>query len=116
METAANVVSVHSRDGSLYYMCPGCHCYHYVRVGDGPHPRWGWNGSHVKPTLNPSVLVTAVKPLTDDQYKSVMAGELFEPEHTVCHHFMWDGVLNFLADCTHDLKGQKVPMAPIKAV
>lgn len=43
--------------GGLMFWCPGCDGAHEVRVGDGPGPRWNWNGSADRPTFTPSILV-----------------------------------------------------------
>ncbi len=77
--------------GEVIWMwyCPGCKCGHWTRT-TGKEPCWGWNGSKTKPTFTPSVKVTS---------------------STVCHSFVVDGVIKFLDDCTHELKGQNVPMA-----
>lgn len=75
----------------LVFECPGCHCGHALDTN-----RWGWNGDMVKPTASPSLLINA-------------AGA---PEVPRCHFFMCDGNLQFLSDCTHDLAGQTVRMAP----
>jgi len=32
---------------------------------------------------------------------------------SVCHTFIRDGKIEFLGDCTHDLKGQTVPLPPL---
>ena len=31
--------------GGLTFWCPGCKEVHTVWHGEGPGPRWGWNGS-----------------------------------------------------------------------
>lgn len=93
----------------LAFWCPGCDCMHAVTVGDGPHPRWGYNGDPEKPTFTPSILVNGAEPLTDDQRAAWARGEpLPEPTPTVCHSFVTDGRIQFLGDCTHELAGQTV--------
>lgn len=76
----------------LRWWCPGCQCAHIVPLG--PPSGWMWNGDLEAPTLSPSVLVKAADPL-------------------VCHCWVVGGRIEFLADCTHDLEGQTVPMGPI---
>lgn len=73
---------------SWMWWCPGCKCGHWTRT-KGRSPCWGWNGSKAKPTFSPSILVTS---------------------QNRCHSFVIDGVIQFLGDCTHELKGQHVPM------
>ena len=73
------------------YHCPGCCNCH------GPNTTWGFNGDYEKPTLTPSVKVTG--------------GNIDGP--TVCHHYITDGNIVFLSDCTHHLAGQTVPLEPL---
>jgi hypothetical protein len=84
--------------GQLFHWCPGCKMLHAVYVDDTKFPvTWKWNQSIGKPTFSPSVLV-----FPNDR------------EHR-CHYFVNEGMLEFLTDCHHELKGQKVPMPDIPA-
>ena len=90
--------------------CPGCKWSdgspmdHYLNVKCPPElkestynagrPHWEWNGSLDKPTFSPSLLVDA--------------GQRF-----LCHSFIRDGRIEFLNDCTHELKGQTVDLPEI---
>jgi len=65
-----------------------------TRAGTG---KWSWNGDTEKPTLKPSILTKS----RDDK------GEV------VCHSFVNDGMVQFLGDCTHELKGKTVPLLDI---
>lgn len=71
--------------------CPGCQEMHVL-----PWKRGGWtfNGNVDSPTFVPSFRI-------DDR-----AGN-------VCHFILTAGVLDFCADSTHALKGQKVPLPPL---
>lgn len=90
---------------------------HVVWTGDGPGPRWGWNGNVERPTFTPSVLVTGVKRLTDEQLAAWMRGEpLPEPVQQRCHTFVTDGRIQFLGDCTHALAGQTVDLPDVPAM
>lgn len=82
--------------GGLMFRCRGCNAAHMVRVGDGPGPRWGYNGNPERPTFTPSVSVT---------YNGPDAGIDGAPP-AVCHSFVTDGRIQFLGDCTHALAGQ----------
>ncbi len=73
------------------FHCPGCECGHYVRTM-GPEPRWEFNGDQEKPTVSPSILV-----FWDDPARR-------------CHSFVKDGMIQFLDDCWHPLKGQTVAL------
>lgn len=104
----------------ISFMCPGCGSRHVVHVGDGPGPRWSWNGDMDKPTLSPSVLVRS------GHYASHNSGECwcdYNRKHpddawvecTICHSFVVDGQIQFLGDCTHKLAGQTVPLVDDEA-
>jgi hypothetical protein len=96
--------------GLVAFWCPGCDGAHQVGVGDGPGPRWGFNGDGDKPTFTPSILVRGVQRMTDDEYARIMGGEHIEPRPFVCHSFVTDGRIRFLGDCTHSLAGQTVDL------
>ena len=97
------------RAGYLTFWCPGCDSCHSVGVGEGPGPRWGYNGYPEKPTFTPSVLVTY--PAVPD------AEEGFEEWRSArtCHSFVTDGRIQFLSDCTHALAGQTVDLPEFPA-
>lgn len=79
----------------LMWRCPGCRDVHAVGVGgdSASGMGWTWNGSMTAPTFSPSIL------------KSGGAGP-------TCHSFVRDGMVEFLADCGHELAGQSVRMLP----
>lgn len=81
--------------GHVYYifMCPGCNSPHTF------NDTWQFNGDIEKPTVSPSLLVT------------------YPPDSALkdrCHSFIKDGMIQFLNDCTHELKGQTVELPEIK--
>lgn len=87
---------------SLWLWCPGCDDAHRITV-DGSDT-WTWDGNESAPTISPSILVSSHK--------------TFDEEHNVvdtplCHSFVRVGRWEFLADCTHALAGQTVPMVPL---
>lgn len=117
-------LSRHLRDvagGGLAFWCQGCREAHVIWVGEGPGPRWTWNGDVDKPVFGPSVLVTGVKRLTDEQHAAFMRGEpLPEPTPSRCHTFVGcngarPGEIVFLSDCTHELAGKTMPLAEMPA-
>jgi hypothetical protein len=77
-------------DPSWWWWCPGCKMPHRVTA------RWSVTGPLSKPTFAPSVVHRWTPP----------EGE------QVCHCFVREGRIEFLADCTHALAGQTVPMTP----
>lgn len=95
-------------DGYLLFWCPGCDGAHRVGVGDGPGPRWGYNGNADAPTFTPSILVRGTQPITDEERGIILAGGSVEKRPLVCHSFITDGHIQFLGDCTHALAGQTI--------
>jgi hypothetical protein len=86
-----------TRGGHLLFWCPGCQQLHGgVNVENQDQPLWDWNKSLEKPTIRPSILVT--KP-NNNTYR--------------CHSFITDGKIQFLSDCSHDLKGKTVDLEDI---
>lgn len=98
-------------DDYVYFMCPGCKDYHAIKTGAGG---WSFNGDGDKPTFTPSVLVSVQTwhpPVTNEN----MAVWDIEPweQHLViqtCHSFVADGRIQFLSDCSHDLKDTTVDL------
>lgn len=81
------------------FECPGCKEAHMVRVfSSKPETGWTFNGDFEKPTIRPSILVN---------------GNLECPNEPRCHSFVTDGMIQFLDDCTHELKGQTVKLEDI---
>jgi len=72
-----------------HFVCPGCNAEHAF------DDRWGFNGDFEKPTISPSFL---------------QQGSLGDNKYGTCHSFIKDGMIQFLGDCTHELKGQTVPL------
>ncbi len=106
--------------GMLMFWRPGCDGAHQVRVrsADGPRPSWEWNGDAERPTFSPSILVRGVE-MTEKgraDYEAWAAGGYpahsgpFDSRPFVCHSFVTGGQIQFLADCTHALAGQTVPL------
>lgn len=83
---------------AYFFMCPGCGEKHafWVRNNDGSEG-WKWNGDFEKPMVHPSIKVTTPggKP------------------GAVCHSFITYGRIQFLDDCTHELRGKTVELPDI---
>lgn len=75
--------------------CPGCKCGHWFKT-DGGSPSWQFNGDMHRPTINPSLLVR----------------HSANGQAVVCHSFIRDGQMQFLDDCTHELKSTTVSLQP----
>jgi len=96
--------------GNVAIFCPGCKCEHVIATVQ-PQSNgaiWSFNGNMDKPTFKPSLLIRT----------GSFACPGFEdpPElpPSVCHSFITDGLIQFLTDCTHSLKGQTVELPDIK--
>lgn len=78
------------------FYCPACKECHWVAVGPRslwpPSLRWQFDGNLENPTISPSLLVTHKMPNGERR----------------CHSFIRDGKIQYLEDCTHDLRGQTV--------
>jgi len=99
-------------DGRGTFNCPGCNMIHTIKVsGAGA---WTYNFNSKAPTIQPSIKVSGVVPLTDAEYERVIAGEKHVAVHYVCHSFIRDGQIEFLTDCTHSLAGQTVPLPDLE--
>lgn len=98
-----------STDKTLLFWCPGCDEAHGIPV-DGSRG-WTWNGDLEFPTTEPSILVkgNAYGPdkMTFNKYDGPFPCELTP---TVCHSYIRNGKIEFLADCTHALAGQIVDL------
>jgi len=99
--------------GRLLFWCPGCDEAHQIRVredGQNTGGAWGFNGNYDRPTFSPSVKVSGKRRITDEEYDRIIAGEKLDIPDMVCHSFVRDGQIQFLADSTHALAGQTVPL------
>lgn len=97
----------------LWFVCPGCKSrgdgwsgLHALPVnhagrpatvqGATRRPFWDFDGNLTAPTLAPSILTGRG-----------------DPQGFVCHSFLRNGVFEFLGDCTHQHRGQRVPMVEL---
>lgn len=85
------------KERGLYaFFCPGCQYHHsfntkiYSDAGGRSYPVWDFNGDVDNPTFSPSLLVNRDFP------------------ERRCHLFLKEGMIQFLNDCHHGLKGQTV--------
>ena len=95
---------------SMWLWCPGCEDSHRIVIFGAN--AWTWNKSTTAPTVTPSIKVTGVQWAPDQGFHKPR--HRVEPgEQVVCHSFLTDGQWQFLADSTHVLAGQTVPMVPL---
>jgi hypothetical protein len=89
--------------GGYAHWCPACNEMHAFAI-DAPQrngAKWTFDGNLESPSFSPSMNIR-IGPYPSDDEKS---GRI-----DVCHYFLNGGMLQFLTDCTHDLKGQTVPL------
>lgn len=112
----------------LLFHCPGCRHVHGPSVGEGPGPRWEWNGDYEKPVFSPSLLVqwrmySAEARAESDAFQAAHGRLPTDDEvaprwdNKVCHSFIGcngaaPGQIIFLGDCTHALAGQVAEIPP----
>ena len=88
--------------GKGYHACPANEATHITLRFPGPTGRltlpikppagWDFDGNVEQPTLNPSVLTT------------------MDHKQQRCHSYVRGGSVQFLDDCSHEFKGQTVPL------
>lgn len=97
---AREIANINEHPGSADIMifCPGCKCGHgiWTTKRNGNECIWEFNGNLEKPTVSPSLLVHGFNEITNKEYR--------------CHSFIKDGKIQFLNDCSHELKGQTVDL------
>lgn len=97
----------------IEFWCAPCNTIHAINGG------WQWNGSETAPTFTPSVLVRSGH--YGEQYKvgdscwcTYNAARPAEDKVSfkcyLCHSYVTDGKIQYLNDCSHDLKGQTIEL------
>lgn len=76
---------------------------------------WSFDGNVEKPTYSPSFRHSGIKTVKVD---GKWTGEwVLDPQGNpvpeVCHYILTNGIINYCADCTHELAGKSVPMAEL---
>lgn len=112
---AAINARLRSVEGHFFaFWCPGCKETHGVPSGRG----WTWNGNTDAPTVQPSLLITSGHYVSEWKpgtacwctYNAAHPKQRSPFACERCHTFITDGQIHFLADCTHALAGQTVPI------
>ena len=98
-----------TEDGRILFYCNGCENLH------GVDNKWDFNGDFEKPTINPSILVTGTRHLTDEEYQAILSGKEIGDKSFVCHSFVRYGKIQYLSDSTHHLAGQAVDLIDEKS-
>ena len=89
------------------HWCPGCKEMHTL------FDSWQFNGNLEKPSYQPSFKIEGLKRIltpTGEWTGEWVLNKFDRPIKYICHYILTDGILNFCGDCTHDLKGQQVPL------
>lgn len=102
-------------DERLGFWCPGCREMHVISVAEG---RWKFDGNYEAPTFTPSVLVQGghFAPGWTEGDGCWCKWNQENPDEAVrfvcarCHSHVRGGMIEFLGDCSHELKGQSVKM------
>lgn len=94
--------------GGYAHWCPGCGYGHEINVDEvnSSGAKWSFNNDPRKPTFQPSVNMRVNTPDMGERYQP-------DVESTVCHYFIRDGRIMYLADSTHRLSGQTVDLPDI---
>lgn len=100
------------KKGVIAIWCQGCNTYHQIATKE-PFSNgavWTFNGDMDRPTFTPSLLVKT------GSFAS--PGFIDPPEipPTLCHSFITNGMIQFLGDCTHNLKNQTLELPEIKEI
>jgi hypothetical protein len=82
----------------ITWWCPGCRHAHSVATDGGAGPVWDFDGNLEAPTISPSFrkFIPAMPDHPRPEYRA---------ERTTCHIWLKAGVIEFLNDCRHELRG-----------
>lgn len=94
--------------GGLGHWCPACGIMHVFAVGEPSTRgvRWTWDGDVDRPTFQPDMNIA-----WGDELRAAFAGR----GGGRCHYRLAAGVLEFAWDCTHALRGRRVPLPRLPA-
>lgn len=79
------------------FYCLGCRHPHSLKLRPGPSPSWEFNNNADLPTLDPSVHVNP-------------PGKHYIKSHPICHSYVRNGQIEYLADSTHAFSGQTIDL------
>ncbi|QNH60766.1 DUF6527 family protein [Hymenobacter sediminicola] len=121
MDTAV-LLPISNTPGYYLFYCPGCKESHRINTNPAnPGACWTLTGTPEKPTIRASVLVRSGHHVPGGTAKDGRCWCDYHRENpgsgaphcSVCHSFVTDGQIQFLADCTHELAGQTVALQPV---
>lgn len=104
-------------------MCPACGTYHVFddKVNSARAKMrgggWDFNGDVDRPTFSPSMLMRTNFDIAAFS-RAEKAGRALPVDMPkidyVCHSYVREGRIEFLGDCTHDMRGQTHELPDIK--
>lgn len=101
--------------GIIAINCPGCGHYHaiYTKKPSYNGSQWNFNGDFERPTFSPSLLIRTGHFATGEKKEDCGWCKEGGNVCSICHSFIRDGRIQFLDDCTHNLKGKTVDLPDI---
>lgn len=79
------------------FWCGGCGMHHVIRTDENIKSHHKFNNNIEHPTIEPSIKVEIPHP---------------EGNH-ICHSYITNGIIKYLNDCTHHLKGKELDLPNI---
>jgi len=102
--------STDKRENSPDYIffCPACQCGHgiWTTSRNENNALWDFDGNMESPTISPSILLRHTKYETGEDGMPIKE----TVNNIVCHSFVKNGMIQFLGDCTHELKNQTIEL------
>ena len=94
-------------NGGYGHWCPGCDAGHEINVEKPNYSgaKWSFDGNALRPTFAPSINIRVNMPDMNGYQPGISS--------RVCHYFIKAGMIEFLGDCTHALKGKTVEMPDV---
>lgn len=93
--------SVAAGGADYLFECPACGCYHgvWTTKRNKSNAVWQFNGDLEKPTVSPSLRI---------HYHDSKSNK-----DVLCHFYIKNGNIEYLNDCTHQLKGDTIKIPTI---
>ena len=101
------------------FWCPGCDSFHIIAIKKAPNyniPVWTMSGSGDNLTFTPSIKVTYRHPKGYSNENPAPINYDGPYVDDICHSYVKNGMIQFLNDCFHELKGKTVPLPDIPSL
>lgn len=114
-------------NGRAVFWCPGCKDFHSIPIqgrSEETGPKWKLSGGTEQPTISPSLLLRTGHFASGYQegencwciYNAEQKSK-GEPESSfkcvICHSVISNGIISFLADSSHDMASNSMPLSPL---